>query len=181
LSPDPNGAAPRGPRDLDHAVDALRALDTPDSPFHVVRTQTDKGTVVSVHWKVWDARWKTVMGSGSQDLDYQIDVTLDDSAGTYRFIEGYTRVESSTGLLPLDLAHQKSTQKFRGKTAFTVHKDFVRSGEVTVEDGAGNTTTGRTWVGTFRPRDLKDPVFEALRGLGWRPKHDNRWNRFWEK
>lgn len=167
--------------DPQQAVAALLALNGDDKPYQLDATQGPDGPVVSARWKVWDVRWKTLISGGTDQVDYQLDVRLQPPAGTYTFLEGIAREQSSVQVTPLDVSAHKSWSAFKGKTAGYQSREFVIGGKVRATDGTGTQTQGRSWSGTFRPADLKTPVVETLRGLGWRPPHDSWWARLWEK
>jgi hypothetical protein len=163
------------------AIAALLALNGDDKPFQLDSTGTDAEPCVSARWKVWDVRWKTLLSRGADRLDYQVDVRLDPAAGHYRLVEGVARETSALQVTPIDVHAEKSWSKFRGRTAGMQSHQFVLAGKTKSTDGTGQEQEGSLWTGSFRAADLKGPMVETLRGLGWRPPRDSRWARLWER
>lgn len=173
------------PLDASDAVAALLAINAEDKPYRLAVEPADPAApntpvVVSARWKVADVRWKSALGGGSYRFDYWLEVFLDASSGTYRFVEHEASDKTSVGLSPAGLHAQKESSRFRGKTFGQRSSKVIVSQKVTSAD-AGGEHEGAAWTTTFRPTDVKEPVFEALRGLGWRPPHDSWWSRVWER
>jgi hypothetical protein len=172
------------PRDLDTAVSALLALNGDDKPYELT---VDRGAgasgpaVVTASWKVADVKWAGVLGGGRYEFAYRLEVTLDGTTGTYRFVEREASTQASAGASATGVHAHAEKKAFRGKTFGQHSSTVVVSRRVKSTDKDGETTEGHVWKNSFKPTDVKEPVFDTLRGLGWRPPRDSWWSRVWER
>ncbi|SDE11664.1 hypothetical protein [Glycomyces harbinensis] len=180
----PAGSArgPGAPAPVDQVVAALTGMNGDGLPYRIDAARTPDGVRVDVQWKQQELRWQTLFVRGSRAYAWRMEVDLDPSAGTYKFIEhsGQASVKAAAGPTGATAYGNWTWQK--GKTSHGTSASFVEGadGQVTVTGPAGPRTS---WEGAvmIKPGDAKVPVFTVLRDHGWRPRLDWFGARMFEK
>ncbi|MBB5791056.1 hypothetical protein [Jiangella mangrovi] len=170
------------PAPVDDVVAALVGMNSDELPYTIDASPSADGVRVEVKWKHEEMRWQTLFVRGSQAYAWRMEVDLDPSKATYRFVEhsGTAAVRAAAGPLGA-VAYGTWTWK-KGKTTGGTSATFVEGadGQVRVTGPSGTRTS---WEGAvmIKPADAKVPVFTVLRTNGWRPRRDWFGARLFEK
>jgi hypothetical protein len=158
--------------DVQPVENAVQILDAEAERYRYGLERAPEGAVVTALCDVQGEEW-TPRGYQPFAVDYRLEVRLDEKTGIYRFTERNERtgpIQDSNGNWTYGASHSVQRGKFVSKTYTTGNRMSPR-----VLDAGGQW---QQW--TFQSGDVKKPLFTALRGLGWRPKHDNFLTRFFE-
>jgi hypothetical protein len=136
-------------------------LNPPGQPFRY----TCEGNRVVGTWDIADVSYSNLVAGGTIDKDYSITVTLDESSGTYDFVERRADSQTQGGL------------RRDGSIGFSGRKDFFKGKTTSKQWGGGialNATShgepGHTWSYSFETSRIKQPLFDLLTGAGWAPE-----------
>jgi hypothetical protein len=135
-------------------------LNPPGQPFRY----TCEGNRVVGTWDIADVSYAGLLAGGTIDKDYAITVTLDETSGTYDFVE--RKVESETeGGLRSDASIGFSSQRtaFKGKS---IGKQW---GGGAALRATSHGQAGHTWSYSFETARIKEPLFGLLASAGWQP------------
>lgn len=180
--PEPAGGSAAAPTPVDRVVADLLGMNSDGLPYLIEASRTPQGARVDVRWKVEEVRWQTLFVRGKQAYAWRMEVDLDPSAGTYKFVEYSGSASVRSALSPGGGFVHANWKWTRGKTAGQRSGTFVEGadGQITVRGSDGPRTS---WEGVamIRPADAKVPVFTVLRNNGWRPRFDWFGARMFEK
>jgi len=147
-------------------VAALDTLNNRGLPYCLEFSTSRRGfPVITVRWRIEEARWKTIFGAGAIKRTWMMRVTLR-HGGHYMFHETSAQVAWDASLARMSVTAQRSG--FFGKT-------FGAMGITKVWAPGYQQSSAMV-----RPSDAKIPVFTILRAYGWRPRHDWWGSRMWE-
>jgi hypothetical protein len=147
-SPAASSSPHTDPAPPDAVRQALLALNRTSTPKpYVVRLDGDK---VVCEWNIVDAKWLEAIEAKGLNKDYKLEITLDESTHTARFLEIETKSEGSVG------AGGASFQKefFAGQNL--VKKEF----EISLGPGGG-------YAYAFDIGIVKNDARQAIRSVGW--------------
>lgn len=170
------------PAPVEDVVAQLVGMNSDGLPYQIDAARGADGVRVTVQWKHEEMRWQTLFVRGSQAYAWRMEVDLDPSKATYKFVEhsGTAAVRAAAG--PLGATAYGTWTWKKGKTSGGTSMTFVEGadGQVTVTGPAGPRTS---WEGAvmIKPADAKVPVFTVLRNNGWRPRRDWFGARMFEK
>lgn len=148
-APAPTVIAPHtDPAPPDAVRQALLALNRSSTPKpYVVRLDGDK---VACEWNIVDAKWLEAIEGKGLSKDYKLEITLDESTHTARFLEIETKSEGSVGIS--GASFQK--EFFAGQNL--VKKEF----EISLGPGGG-------YAYAFDADIVKNDARQAIRSVGW--------------
>lgn len=161
------------PVPVDDVVAALVVMNSDAPPYTIEAAPSADGVRVDVRWKHEELRWQTLFVRGSQAFAWRMEVDLDPSTATYRFVEhsGQASVRAAQG--PLGAVAYGHWSWKKGKTSGGTPATFVEGadGQVRVTGPDGPRTS---WEGAvmIKPAAAKVPVFTLLRHHGWRPRRE---------
>lgn len=134
-------------------------LNPPGQPF---RYRCEGDRVIGT-WDIADVTYQGLLSAGTIDKDYELTVTLDESAGTYGFSERKQESESEVRLSGGKIEFGGSKQVFKGKS---IGKQW---GGGAALRATSHGETGHTWSYEFETARIKEPLFVLLHDMGWRP------------
>lgn len=180
--PDAPVAAAGGATGVDQVVADLVGMNAEGLPYLIEAAPTPRGVQVEVRWKVEEMRWQTLFVKGRTAYAWRMEVDLDPTRSTYKFVEYSGKADARAAIGPGGAFVRANWTWHRGRTAGQSNMTVVEGadGQVTVSGSAGPRTS---WEGvvSIRPADAKVPVFTVLRNHGWRPRFDWFGARMFEK
>ncbi|GAA2227323.1 hypothetical protein N1031_03115 [Herbiconiux moechotypicola] len=156
---------------FDQVQASILALNGPERPFVYEATPTG----VVGRWNYADQKWAALLGAGSVDADYVLEVVLDETESTFAFEEA--EVVEETGLTAggdgIGFSYERST--FKGhKKSYKFDLGAAILAKVTDRQG---DHVGQSYGYRFDTDEIKDPLLRVFDEAGWEPRRKGLFSR----
>jgi hypothetical protein len=133
---------------------ALRALNRPTAPFHIVDGTAEKVDLIA-EWKIVDTSWYEVFARAGLTKIFRIYLKLDEGTHEVRAMDREYSLEWAAGVPKLTVA----------ATAFKGQMQSVEFGKAFAF--SEKLEAGQVYNYHFDTREIKKPIQDAVTACGW--------------
>ncbi|MEB5961103.1 hypothetical protein MXL39_12735 [Enterobacter sichuanensis] len=129
----------------------LELNNNAELPFSVI----EKGKELIASWKIVDAKWIELLGLGGIKKQYEL---------ILRFDEEHKQVSYKEKSIDIDTELSTDNISYKKEVRYGNRKEFSFGGSWGIKaDG----TVGKQYTYKFSTSDIKNPVFDIIKGAGW--------------
>ncbi|MGR7526676.1 hypothetical protein ACU6ZM_21105 [Klebsiella aerogenes] len=129
----------------------LELNNNTEIPFSVI----EKDNKLIVSWKIVDAKWIEILGLGGIKKQYEL---------ILRFDEEHKQVSYMEKSIDIDTELSTDNVSYKKEVRYGNRKEFSFGCSWGIKtDG----TVGKQYTYKFSTSDIKNPVFDIIRGSGW--------------